>query len=166
MRAGRLGYMGKRNAMTEYYKTQLAKGLEYQDFVMINLHKHGIVLQNIQSRKYQLKTENLLGMEIKFDDKMKETGNLYFETYEKSDPENANYVMSGILRDDECWLFAIGNYEEIFIFSKNRLKKIWKMLEAGKEVLKARRVQISTSIGMLIPVSEANIICEKRIMFK
>ena len=151
--------------MTEYYKTQLAKGLEYQDFVMINLHKHGIVLQNIQSRKYQLKTENLLGMEIKFDDKMKETGNLYFETYEKSDPDNEKYVESGILREDECWLFAIGNYEEIFIFSKNRLKKIWRIFESGKNILKARRVQISTSIGMIIPVDEALCVCEKRITF-
>ena len=64
--------------MTPYYQQMLQKGQEYQDYVMMKLHAHGIVLQCIQSKKFQLKRENLLGLEIKFDDRMKETGNIYF----------------------------------------------------------------------------------------
>ena len=65
---------------TEVYGPRLEDGLQYQDFICMELHRRGIVLQNIQSKKFNLKKENLLGMEIKFDRRLKDTGNVYIET--------------------------------------------------------------------------------------
>ena len=155
--------------MTGYYKEKLKQGLEYQDFVMMNLHKAGIVLQNIQSSKYQLKRENLLGLEIKFDDQMGNTGNIYFETHEKTNAENENWIPSGILRDDECWLYGIGNYENFYIFSKKRLVAVYERVARGDRVLSAKLLgpnQTKTAKGMLIPVEQAMVIIERHVDLK
>jgi hypothetical protein len=67
-----------------YYREQLLEGIEFQDFIAEQLHLQGVVLQNFSSKKYQLRRENLLGLEIKFDKKYEKTGNLYIETAEKA----------------------------------------------------------------------------------
>lgn len=151
--------------MTPYYQEMLQKGLKYQDFVMMNLHREGIVLQPIQSKEYQLKRENLLGMEIKFDDRRRETGNFYFELYEKSDPQNEQFVTSGILRNDYSWLYAIGDYSGIYICSKKKLQQIYEKVEKGKSIFDAFIVKIPTSIGMVIPEEKVKILCEKYVEF-
>ena len=105
----------------DYYKKMLKKGLEYQDFVIEFLYHQGLPLITYSSEKYQIeKGENKLGVEIKFDDKFKETGNLFIEVEERRN-ENKKYVNSGIFRDDNTWLYVIGNYEWAFIFFKNQL---------------------------------------------
>ena len=136
---------------TEYYKEKLQQGLEYQDFICERLHHQGIVLQNIQSKKCQLRKENLLGLEIKFDDVMAKTNRIYIETEEKSDPTNDNYVPSGIYRDDECWLFGIGNYDIFFIFDKKMLRR----LDANNPSWLFRPQPTSTSKGFCVPVEYA-----------
>jgi hypothetical protein len=149
----------------------LQKGQEYQDYVMMKLHAHGIVLQCIQSKKFQLKRENLLGLEIKFDDRMKETGNIYFETAEKSDPANREFIDSGILRDDENWLYGVGDYSQIFIFSKGRLQNIYSHLLKAREERRQPSIagtirdgiKAGTSRGFTLPISAALTICEKYI---
>lgn len=151
--------------MNNYYQDMLEKGQKYQDFIMIELHKRGIVLQPIQSRSYQLGMENLLGMEIKFDDKMKDTGNIYFETHEKSNADNQHFIESGILRNDNSWLFAIGDYSVLYIFSKKRLCSLYERLDRGIVFLSAEIKKISTSRGFIIPVSKIMEICDKRIFF-
>jgi len=77
---------------------------------------------------------------------MAETGNAYIEIAEKSDPKNDKYVNSGIYRDDNTWLWLIGNYTEIYIIQKNLLKML---VETGRyrQVENDRK----TSIGYLIP---------------
>lgn len=98
--------------MTELYKEMLEKGLEYQDFITdMLLSEIGISLSTYSSKKYQYSVgENKQGIEIKFDDRYKETGNLYIEIKEKSNAINANYVDSGIYRSDNTWLYVIGDY--------------------------------------------------------
>ena len=72
-----------------YYRDSLEKGLEYQDYVCkLLLSELAIPLSVMSSRKYQLSVgENLQGIEIKFDDKLKQTGNIYIEISEKSHPD-------------------------------------------------------------------------------
>jgi len=130
---------------SKYYKDQLEKALEYQDFVMEKLYDVGIVLNCYSSRKYQYtKGESRSGIEIKFDDKRKKTGNLYIEYAEKSHPGNKIYVPSGIERKDNTWLYVQGDYEVIYIMAKNWLQQ-FKILKDTRHVI------TPTSKGYLFP---------------
>jgi hypothetical protein len=144
--------------MTDNYKLMLEKGLQFQDFITDILIKElGISLSTYSSQKYQnLKGENKQGFEIKFDDKYKDTGNVYIEVAEKSNPLNENFISSGIYRNDNTWLYLIGDYKEIFIFSKKHLKLMY-------ESKKYKEVIISTSKGMLIKKEDAEKYCIKKI---
>jgi hypothetical protein len=147
--------------MTENYKKMLEKGLEFQDFVTDILIKEiGISLSSYNSIKYQnTKGENKQGFEIKFDDKYKETGNIYIEIAEKSHPDNLSYVWSGIFRNDNTWLYLIGNYSEIFIFSKQHLKLMYKSN-------KLKEVTTATSKGFLIDRLTAEKYCIKKLVLQ
>lgn len=113
--------MGKRG-MTEYYKEMLSKGLHFQDFVIDELYKIGLPVISYSSKEYQnLIGENKAGIEIKLDQKFRDTGNIYIEYAEKTNADNLNYIDSGILRSDNTWLYLIGDYKTIFIFSKKQL---------------------------------------------
>ena len=110
------------NRMSDYstavYSPNLEAARQYQDFIASSLLPRGIIIQNIQSKNGQLFGENLLGLEIKFDREFERTRNLYIETAEKSHPDNPKFVPSGIYRNDNSWLYGIGNYQEFFIFTK------------------------------------------------
>lgn len=112
--------------MNEYYKSNFEEALVYQDYVsdMLRIH-YGIFLGLYGSRKYQFdKGESASGIEIKHDKKYAEKGNLFIEVAEKTNPRNQEYIPSGIMRDDNCWLYLIGNYDEAFLFSKRQLQEI------------------------------------------
>lgn len=129
----------------EYYKNNLKEAHEYQDYVCEQLIKNlGISITNYQSKKYQFnKGENLQGVEIKYDKKFAKTGNLYIETHEKSNPNNQEYVKSGIYRLDNSWLYAIGDYQVIYIFSK-------RYLQTFHRSNKFKNITTPTSKGFLI----------------
>ena len=137
--------------MTENYAKCLEKGLQFQDFITDVLIKElGISLSTYNSKKFQyLKGENKQGFEIKFDDKFKITKNIYIEIAEKSNPKNYEYVKSGIYRNDNTWLYLIGDYECIYIFSKKHLQLMHNMN-------KYKLVQTLTSQGFLVPEQECN----------
>lgn len=146
-------------SMSENYKNMLFKGLEFQDYVTDILIKElGIALSSYNSVKYQnTKGENKQGFEIKFDDRYKETGNIYIETAEKSNENNANYVDSGIYRNDNTWIYIIGNYEELYIFSKKHLILMHKTNDH-------KEITTKTSKGFLIKKEFAEKYCTKKIV--
>lgn len=148
---------GEMNYKT-YYFEKLEEGLEYQDFITELLIKEiGISLSTFSSKNYQNKIgENRQGFEIKFDNKMLDTGNIYIEVKEKSNPNNHYYVNSGIYRNDNTWLYLIGNYQTVYIFGKSHLKLMY-------ESNKYREVKTITSIGFLLPILDANKYCLKNI---
>lgn len=142
--------MNNRN-YSAYYGEMLGHGLQYQDFVVDQLYKCGLPIVSYSSKKYQcLVGENKPGFEIKFDRRFRDTGNFYIETAEKSNPNRSEFVKSGIYRDDNTWLYIIGDYEDIFIFSKKQLKTLH---EHGNLHIKKR--QIATSQGFTMPVEYA-----------
>jgi len=147
--------------MTEYYSEMLQKGLEYQDFITNLLLKEiGITISTYVSKRYQIERgENAQGVEIKFDDKMDNTGNVYIETAEKTDPRNEKFIASGIYRDDNTWLYAIGNYSVVYILSK-------KFLVLMHKSKKYREVEIPTSQGFLITCTDVSKYCLKEIILK
>lgn len=141
--------------MTKDYQANLKRGLEYQDFISDMLRRDfGIVVGAYSSEKYQYEVgESASGIEIKYDSRFAETGNLYIETAEKSDEDNSEYVKSGIMRDDNSWLYLIGNYHEAFILSKKQLQSY--CVASEKELAKRgiRRRVTKTSIGFTFPVA-------------
>jgi ribosomal protein L37AE/L43A len=135
--------------MNEDYKGKYIEGLEYQDFIAEKFYEIGIPIVSYGSKKYQYtKGENRNGIEIKYDMKFKDSGNLYIEIAEKQNENNENYVTSGIFRNDNSWLYVIGDYEEIFIFGKKHLQAIYKQN-------RYKEVETPTSKGFLLPVKDA-----------
>ena len=125
-------------------------GMEYQDFVCERLSRHHIILQNIASRKFQYEVgENLQGFEIKLDRRCLETRRLSIEVAEKSAADNPDWIPSGIMREDNSWLYFQGNYQIIFIFSKKLLR----------EYLQKKTPKIDESLGTVrkfyMPLSTA-----------
>lgn len=130
-----------------YYAKQLEVGLVFQDVVARELYQRGIVVVTYASRRFQIQHgENMLGAEIKHDDKFRGTGNLYIETAEKSHPDRPDYVPSGIHRNDNSWLFVIGDEGTIYIFSTKYLRWLEKRYQHR---------ETPTSRGFLMPLSEA-----------
>lgn len=131
-----------------YYAEKLEQGLQFQDFCTRELYQRGIVIIGYASRRFQnAEGENMLGAEIKRDDNFRRTGNLYLEVAEKSNPQNCNYIPSGIMREDNSWLFVIGDERCLWIFSVKYLRLLRK---------RYRQVQTPTSIGHLMPIAEAD----------
>lgn len=136
-------------AMTPYYKEKLEQGLYYQDFVIEQLYSAGLPLISYSSKKYQTMIgENKAGFEIKNDCQFRKTNNFYIEISEKSNADNREYVASGIYRNDNTWLYIMGDTETIYIFSKKQLQ----ILHSSH---KYRTVQTATSTGFLLPVKDA-----------
>jgi hypothetical protein len=67
-----------------------------------------------------------LGVEIKYDMKYAETGNIYIEVGEKSEPRMGEYFASGIYRNDNTFLYWTGDYNEAYLFAKKHLINIHK----------------------------------------
>lgn len=113
--------------------TTFQDGLEFQDWVCMVLARHGVVLQNLSSKRYQIEIgENLQGFEIKYDARCtgdggtEPTNQLSIEVAEKSRAENPDWIPSGIMRDDNAWLYIQGNYQRLWIFAKNWLRRYYR----------------------------------------
>lgn len=130
----------------KYYSGMLEAALRFQDFVTELLYAEGVPLVAFSSKQKQLSGENKAGIEIKLDQLMDKTGNIYIETSEKSNPKKQQYTPSGIYRDDNTWLYAIGNYSTVYIIPKKYLK----MLDG-----KYRTTKTPTSTGFLMPLADA-----------
>ena len=142
----------------EYRKEKTSKAIEYQDFVCTWMAKnYGIVMTVFSSKKYQYNVgETLQGIEIKYDMMYGKTGNIYIETGEKASPRIGEYYNSGIYRNDNTWLYFIGDYDDLYVFSKKQLIKInekkmyYKFIENNNT---------STSCGFLLDKQKADNYC-------
>lgn len=131
-----------------YYDHNLVESFEFQDYVVEIMFTHFYIpIVAYNSRKYQLKGESLQGIEIKNDKKFRNTGNLFIETAEKR-PEAIEYIPSGIFRDDNTWLYIIGDYDTFYILSKRWLQKTYYSEQFHVHT-------DSTKQGMLYPVDVA-----------
>lgn len=100
----------------QQFQKDLEEGEQYQDFVQPILLQYGILLLQHTSKKYQLeKGESSVGIEVKYQRAMQRTGNVFIETWTHGKTD-------GILKQDNAWCWVTGDYETIFIASKNHLK--------------------------------------------
>lgn len=144
-----------------YYKDKLKQGEAYQEFVGDIFLNHLNWQLSFYKTKYSQYNfgETHEGVEVKFDDRLKETGNLYIEYAEKSHPDNKAYVPSGVCRNDNTWLFVIGDRDVVFLFSKRVLKS----LTSSKAF---KHVTTPTSKGYLIKREDAQTLCLKEILLE
>lgn len=133
-------------------------GIEYQDFVCLQLSKQNIIVQNIGSKYFQFNIgENLQGIEIKLDRRFTETKRLSIETHEKALAENEKWIESGILREDNSWLYIQGNYEYFYIFAKRILVLLY---HSGRYEIGS----IPTLKKFYLPIEDADKYCAKKII--
>lgn len=115
-------------------KDSLENGAQFLDFIMLTLHKGGIVLQPFQSKKYQYEVgESIQGWEVKFDSNCSRTQRLSIEYAEKTSIQR-EWVPSGFMRNDNTWLYIQGNYDFFFLFMKPTLRWLYQM--NGKSIFK------------------------------
>lgn len=134
----------------EYRRTKMESAALYQDFVVdVCWNVLGLAIVMYTSRAYQLTVgESRTGAEIKHDEMHARTGNLWIECAEKARPRAGDYVPSGIFRDDNSWLYIIGDYDTIFIFSK-------KFLQALSKTKSIIENSTKTSKGFLLRMADA-----------
>jgi hypothetical protein len=135
---------------TPYYQKMYAEGTEYQNFVLEVLKKeYGWLITPHNTREEQFTIgENSAGFEVKYDKKFRATGNLWIECQERR-TIYVPYSPAGIFRDDNAWLFIMGDYKTLYIFSKKQLRV---------ECEKRRKIinHMDTSVGFLLPIKEAD----------
>jgi hypothetical protein len=131
-------------------KNSFQNGMEFQDFVADVLRREmGIVISNYSSAKYQFNVgENRQGIEIKLDKRILETGNISIEIAEKSKEKLLEYTPSGIMRNDNSWLYLQGNYDILFIFAKKILISLY-------NARKYRIDDLPTIRRFLLPLQDA-----------
>lgn len=136
---------------SEYYAQKYKEGLYFQDFVVEELYKIGLPIISYASKEFQFNVgENKAGLEIKNDNRYKETGNIFIEVAEKSHEDNPFYVPSGIYRNDNTWLYLIGDQDLIFVFSKKQLRYLHE-----KDKFKTIEIKRKTAKGFLVPREKA-----------
>jgi hypothetical protein len=123
----------------------LDEGQKYQEFVKRVLNPWGIVHHHFQDKKQQYAFgENRQGHEIKLDERCfsyeperrrkKPTNRLSIEVQEKGLRTNMEWIDSGILCRDNSWLYIQGNYEIIFVFAKNWLRRVYNETIAPEDI--------------------------------
>jgi len=112
------------HAYDDYRDNKIESGLLYQDFIVdLMLQVLRFPVTTYSSRLYQTTVgEGPCGVEIKHDEKYATTKRLWIEVAEKARPRDGDYAPSGICRDDNSWLYIIGNYDVVFVFSKVLLR--------------------------------------------
>lgn len=154
------------------HKDPLNIGQEFQDFIVEKASQElGITISVFQSKKYQYaKGESLQGVEIKYDARSTgdstyyeciATNNVAIEIAEKTSANNRDYIPSGIYRQDNSWLYIVGNYDCAWIFAKTILILLHKSRMAQYRVN-----ELPTLVSMLLPIAHADKYCAKKLIFK
>lgn len=147
----------------ETYRAEaFTRGTEYQNFVETVFRYYLEIELNCYKKKIEqyLIGENKAGIEIKNDRKFRERNPpaLWIEYGEKAAPRDGAYAKSGILRHDNSWLLAIGDYQTLFLFGIKTLRRI---LIKNYETNHFEFVQTPTSQAFLMRLPEVQVIAEK-----
>ena len=130
------------------YTDNLELAKEFEDFASDILWREWHwPIRVYSSAKWQIgKGENLSGVEIKLDQRFRETGNLFIEYSERSDV-CYSFKDSGI--NGKGHMCLIGDEEGFWLFGFSTLKNMDKRYHFP-------HVEISTAKGFLVPLAIAN----------
>lgn len=101
---------------SDYFVDKMQKGHQFENWVIQKFAECGINLGLFYDNN-QYKGENAFGLEIKYDMRLQNTGNLYIE-YEERLNNSKSWTKSGILKEDNSRFWLIGNPREYYIFDK------------------------------------------------
>lgn len=138
----------------EYYLINLTDSHRFQLYVENIFLRENFDIGLYYGRDEQYNGESEAGIEIKFDKKCVETGNLFIETAERLSKE-MEFVPSGIFKDDNTKIIAIGNYEFIYFIRKSDLINIYNNISNYKNC-RMTGAGIGTSKGFVIPIALAD----------
>jgi hypothetical protein len=137
---------------TEYYQAQRRAGEAYERFVLSCLVAlgHDVTRHDTAAAQFAHGDLRVDGrdVEIKYDARLAETGNLYIEVAEKTDPQGVTWFPSGIARDTSARWYGIGDRRDWFLFRTRTLRETW----AAERILTIDR---GTSRGFLLSRARA-----------
>lgn len=139
---------------SDYYLRNLTDSHRFELFVSDKFLKNGFDIGLYYSRDGQYSGESKAGVEIKYDKRSEETGNLYIEIEESLTREQM-FVSSGIFKEDNTKVIAIGNYSFIYFFEKNKLIELYQNIENYRDLRKVGAHR-GTSKGFIIPIRLAD----------
>ena len=137
--------------MTIYYKKQLEIGSIYQDAIMYQLYKQGIIISCFCSKYAQLNIgESINGYEIKYSKSFNEMNSIWIETHERQNI-NQPYTQSGLLRKDNTRKYITGDTQSFIILNKKIVQSVInKKIETGN----IRENKHSTSKGFTLSMTD------------
>lgn len=115
-------------------ETLFEEGIEFQRFVSdLFLKEFGFAIRYyVKCEDQYTKGESREGIEVKFDQRILETGNVSIEVAEKTKADRKIWTPSGILRRDNTWLYVQGNYDIVFLFKKATLVELYEVKYKSK----------------------------------
>ena len=153
----------------ERHRRDRERGEEYQDFLtQYMIRNHGIPLNLYSSKKYQFEYgEGASGIEVKFDAMSEKYGNWYIETEHKTSPEQPDWRPGGVMRNDNAWLYLIGNSEQAMLMSKRQLRLVIQHKSDEYKLTHGIKFkEIATSRGYAFPISYCKgFLCLKHFVF-
>ncbi|MCC0632051.1 hypothetical protein KGF47_18295 [Clostridioides sp. ZZV13-5731] len=142
-----------------YFIKNLLLSHQFEVFIDHKFLEFGVDIGLFYNEEGQYsKGECEAGIEIKYDMKSKETGNLYIEYAEKLNSHNKDWVNSGIFKNDNTRYFLIGTKELFWILRKRDLLDLYEELNQSRGVSGCRMVKAKrdTSLGFIISKEKAN----------
>lgn len=119
---------------------------KFEEFIKEEFLKYGIDI-GFYYGKEQYIGENKLGIEIKNDKIVKNTGNIYIE-YQERHTQVDIWTNSGILKEDNSKYWLIGDFDNYYIISKETLVDIFKNKKYD------RIVETPTSRGYVLKINK------------
>ena len=127
------------------YGTLLRLGDDFARHVLRLFQLEGKAIAFIEGYANQLKYGDTdVGIEVKFDRRLHDTGNLFIEIDERRTVDKP-FVASGIYRDDLSRWYLIGDYSRCYVFKKEALVALH--MRRGRPSIISKR---KTSHGFLI----------------
>lgn len=125
-------------------------GHEFELWVEKECKKYGVDLGMYYDER-QFEGENALGLEIKHDSKLAETGNVYIE-YLALNKDETEFINGGITKNDNSKYWLIGTEKEYYIFYKRDLLKLYCKIADGSYVKDwgYKKAERRTSKGFII----------------
>lgn len=141
------------------FKTSNEIGSIYQDILSRELLNYGIVIQCHTSKFMQFNYgENPQGIEIKHDSKIVETNNIFFE-FSAINKKGDKFINGGIEKQDNAWLYIIGNGKECWIFAKNQLQSLFRKVKQNQQLYKEKGITLRTHYDKDTLQATANGMC-------
>ncbi len=131
------------------YVTDLKRGLRFEAHVARLFADHmKLKLENWPNAGPRERGENPQGVEIKLDERFRQTGNLFIEYEERSNLASAWHNAGIVEPGRHVWALAIGDYESVYVFGIRPLCYLF--AEGGHKY-----VETATSKGFLLPLADA-----------